>query len=821
MQFKRLLLLTMAACFTFTGCNEVKNIDSNESVDSSSSQTEIAKQLDTTLPEGEDALTAQVNIEKLELDFSNVEIEGDSSNVGISEFFHTDNGYGVFLFPHTSSDISFAKCSEEFQFISGNKLTIPAPQDDYYYTGGIYVYSDNKLYSFVTMEWHNGMKPYIYSDDIENFDWDAYNAESDSRYMLCTHSMDGTLIDAVVMNGLRDSEYYDEYNNIISVDQFYIDNGEAYIALDSGSILRLNKEDGSISEIYSVDENIAQYGDCQLQLYKDRDGKTLLYSRIPDIDTLDVDYVVTVNEFDLQTGELGENLFNPQGEAFAFENNYMMFLEGRGDIRFAILNSDNITAVKYDGSEEVILDWTKSNLEVSSVQLLDEGTMLYSDWGEYGIEMNLLKRKRQSELKETPVLDLMVISSWSDMPALINDFNRSQSDFRVEAEFLTIDVSDPAEYEKAMEQAEKEFQMKLLTDDAPDLVITLDSETIFNYGNKGAFADLYALMENDAEMNKSAFLPNILKAYESENGELYGIPSQFEIDTVMIKSKFCDKENWTMNDMISTYDNAESDYDIYKWYDRQRILEMFLRGMDFVDEKSGTCSFNSSEFIEMLKFCKRFPTKLDIPEKDYDNPAQMELLDNYYYSQSQKYITDEDLIYSGSYGSADSIGGSYSYAKAAMGGEDVTLVGYPSNNGNGTKLAAKDNIAISSKCENIEAAWAFVKSFLSQKTQYIPVLEEKFEKTLDGWKELGGFGNSGAGYYEDDGFKVYPLTQEERDYFESLIRSLTTLSPTRSTALNDIIYEEAEAFFADAKTAEETAEIIQNRAEILVSEQSW
>ena len=820
MQFKRLLLLTMAACFTFTGCNKVKNIDSNESVDSSS-QTEIAEQLDTTLPEGEDTLTAQVNIEKLELDFDSIGITDVGFSTGMSEFFRTDNGYGIFILPSGPCEIIFAECSEEFQFKSSNQLTIPAPQDDYYYTGGIYVYSDNKLYSFVTMEWHNGMKPYAYSDNQENFDWDAYYADTDTRYMLCTHSMDGTLIDAVVMNGLRDSEYYNEYNDFISYEQFYIDNGEAYLTLDNGSILHLNKEDGSVSEIYSVDENIAQYGDCQLQLYKDRDGKTLLYSSIPVNDTLDADYVVTVNEFDLQTGELGENLFNPQSEAFVFDYNYMLFLEGCGDIRFAILSSDNITAVKYDGSEEVILDWTKSNLEVSSVQLLDEGTMLYSDWGEYGIEMNLLKRKRQSELIETPVLDLMVISSWSDMPALINDFNRSQSDFRVEAEFLTVDAENSEEYEKAMEQAEKEFQMKLLTDDAPDLVITLDSETIFNYGNKGAFADLYALMENDAEMNKSAFLPNILKAYESENGELYGIPSQFEIDTVMVKSKFCDKENWTMNDMISTYDKAESEHDIYKWYDRQQILELFLRGMDFVDEKSGTCSFNSSEFIEMLKFCKRFPTQLDIPEKDYDNPAQMELLDNYFYSQSQMYINDEELIYSGSFGIADSIGGSYSYAKAAMGVEDVTLVGYPSNNGNGTKLAAKDNIAISSKCENKEAAWAFVKSFLSQKTQYIPVLEEKFEKTLDGWKELGGFGNSGAGYYEDDGFKVYPFTQEERDYFESLIRSLTTLSPTRSTSLNDIIYEEAEAFFADAKTAEETAEIIQNRAEILVSEQSW
>ena len=40
--------------------------------------------------------------------------------------------------------------------------------------------------------------------------------------------------------------------------------------------------------------------------------------------------------------------------------------------------------------------------------------------------------------------------------------------------------------------------------------------------------------------------------------------------------------------------------------------------------------------------------------------------------------------------------------------EKVTFVGYPSNDGNGTKLNFIDNIAISSKCENKEAAWEFV-----------------------------------------------------------------------------------------------------------------
>ena len=69
--------------------------------------------------------------------------------------------------------------------------------------------------------------------------------------------------------------------------------------------------------------------------------------------------------------------------------------------------------------------------------------------------------------------------------------------------------------------------------------------------------------------------------------------------------------------------------------------------------------------------------------------------------------------------------------------------------------------------------------------------------------------------------KVYPLTQEERENIEEYIRNTTALLPSEQTALNDIIYEEAEVFFADARTAEETAAIIQNRAEILVSEQSW
>ncbi|MBR3901816.1 MAG: hypothetical protein IKJ60_09775 [Ruminococcus sp.] len=800
MQFKRLLSLTMAACFTLAGCSETKENSTNDS----SSQTEIAEQLDTTQPADDDPLTAQVKVEKLDLGVT---------DVGMSEFFHTENGYGMFVFPQTSYDAVFAEYSKDFKLVSENKLTLPAPQDDYYYTGGLYVYAENKLYSLATMEWHNGMKPYVYSDNQEDFDWETYNSEMKLRYMFCTYSTDGTLIDAVALEDLSDN--FDTY---LLPKQFYIDNGEAYITLDSGSILRINKKDGSADEIYNLaDKYKGSYG-CDLQLFKDRDGKTLLFTAFHDSSSEDLSYKVSVDEFDLQTGKASENIYTPQADLN--DDSEVNFVSGYGDYRFCLVNDENITGYKYDGSEEVLLEWEKSDLQTSPVQLLGDNCMIYRSYGESGTVINKLTRKRKSELNEKQVFEVMVLSSNTDFTEIVNAFNRSQSDFRIETEILTVDAENSEEYEKAMEQAKKEFQMNLLTDDAPDIIVTSDFEDIFNYGKKGALADLYPIMENDTEMNESAFLPNILKCAESDNGELYGMPIHFKVETVLVKTKICDKENWTMEDMISVYDNAEKD--VYKWTNRREMLRTFLCGMDFVDEKKGTCSFNSDEFIELLKFCKRFPSEQEMVH-DGDKvltPEEEAKLNEYFANRISRYINDDDIAKTITI-SSPNVG--MFFEKGEMTEEAVTFVGYPSNDGNGTKLTLLDNISITSKCENKEFAWEFIKHCFDYSTS-LPVTEKEFKEAVDGWTELkGAFGASGLGYYEEPrtGIKMYPMTEEEKENIERIIRNASTLSSPAYSTLNDIIFEEAEAFFADAKTAEETAEIIQNRVEIFVSEKSW
>ena len=67
---------------------------------------------------------------------------------------------------------------------------------------------------------------------------------------------------------------------------------------------------------------------------------------------------------------------------------------------------------------------------------------------------------------------------------------------------------------------------------------------------------------------------------------------------------------------------------------------------------------------------------------------------------------------------------------------------------------------------------------------------------------------------------IDPLTQEECDLFEDFIINIKPNTYYYNEEIYNIITEESNAYFAGDKSAEQTAEIIQNRVSILISEQS-
>ena len=75
-------------------------------------------------------------------------------------------------------------------------------------------------------------------------------------------------------------------------------------------------------------------------------------------------------------------------------------------------------------------------------------------------------------------------------------------------------------------------------------------------------------------------------------------------------------------------------------------------------------------------------------------------------------------------------------------------------------------------------------------------------------------------YIEDDGEKYYPLTQEERDDLERYVLSCDTLGGQYDDDILNICLEEAQTFFSGEASAEQAADMIQNRCSILVSERA-
>ena len=114
----------------------------------------------------------------------------------------------------------------------------------------------------------------------------------------------------------------------------------------------------------------------------------------------------------------------------------------------------------------------------------------------------------------------------------------------------------------------------------------------------------------------------------------------------------------------------------------------------------------------------------------------------------------------------------------------------------------------------------------------INAYNEKLEKAMTPEDEKDENGNirldeegnkieiSRGGWSTEDGevHEIYAMTQEQADQLRTVIDSVDSVMEQNS-AIFDIVNEQAAAFFAGQKSAEEVARLIQSRASIYVNEQ--
>ena len=532
---------------------------------------------------------------------------------------------------------------------------------------------------------------------------------------------------------------------------------------------------------------------------------------------------------DMETKTLGD-------QAYTVPNGYNA-IQGAGDYDLYYTNGTNFFGYKVETQEEVkLFNWIScdvNNDDMSNYAVLDDGRVVGvtntwdSNYENCTTELVTITKQPYDPSTEKTVLTLATqYVNWNDRDTIIK-FNRNNDKYRIE-------VLDYSEYntEDDYEAGLTKLKTEIMAGNLPD-ILCLKGLSGSQLAAKGLIVDLYPYMDADSELSRDDFFPNVLKAVE-ENGQLYSTVGSFSIQTVAAASSVVGTEpGWTYEELYAALATMPEGCEIFSAYTtRDQILKtgLALDMEQYVDWVSGKCNFDSQQFIDLLNFANRFPAEFDLDNYEWtDEDDQWTRIAQGRQMLIDAYLSDFDS--------------SILQYQSLFGGDvdDVTFIGYPSSDGQGSMLSMNSGYAITKNCKAPEGAWQFLRTFFTEEYQEklewnFPSNKNAFNARLkeamtpvymtDGNGEyiLDENGNKieqsqgGFGWGSGEMVEIYAMTQEQADKLIELIESTEKVA-NYDSAIYEIVTEQAAAFFAGQKSAEEVAKLVQSKANIFVNEQ--
>ncbi|MBR6581341.1 MAG: extracellular solute-binding protein [Ruminococcus sp.] len=658
--------------------------------------------------------------------------------------------------------------------------------------------------------------------DYENFDYEAMEAAATVSHFIYEIDATGAVVSKNEIKGLE--KYADnEYNP----------NGNVYLgesfSIGENTVISIN---GSEKMIYVTVDN---QGNISEPL--DFDEEDYIFTRGTDTNgnfvfTSNQDGKEVLKKFDAATMSI-----SPDVVTFDDSISYFNFImTGSGDYTLYLSTSTLLYGLKEDGTLDEIINWVDSDISgdyVTSVLPVDNGEFIIVErnYTDGSVNLYRLTKRDASEIENVKIINMVVEYSDQETLESVKEFNKTNSEYRIKLEDYNQYYEWDEENEKQLNSPSKQLKQDIATGKDVDIICMSGSTSLFsNLSRKGALVDLYQFLDSEETLSRDDFVPAALAVGEFE-GKLTTLAPSFYINTLACKTKFCDKENWTIDEFIETCNNLPEGMKPFAMGNsKQDMFGRLLYGnSDFINYDEATCNFNSPDFIKVLEFCNQFDNPGEGDEIDWENATSEEW--NKYYEESEVALLNDKALLTEVYMSDFS---EYARAKHAQFGDEITLVGNPTANGTGARIFASMSYAILETSDCKEACWDFIAKSFSEETQtkehmfYIPATKSAFTKKLDESMEKPYYTDADGVKHEYDntyyiGGKeiiVKPLTQEERDFLEEYISNVKPGAYYYDDDIDSIINEEVEAYFKGDKSAEATAETIQNRVSILISEQS-
>ena len=484
-----------------------------------------------------------------------------------------------------------------------------------------------------------------------------------------------------------------------------------------------------------------------------------------------------------------------------------------------------------EGAEagERVLNWLDARIDAAQVadtSAQADGRLLTLLLSAGRASVAVLTPTAAAAMPERTVLTYAIVGNMRhDLRQAVLSFNRTNPDY-----YISVEQYGPFATEEEESAAVAHLRAALLAGGGPDILGRGCVENHREASAAGLFEDLWPYIENDPDLGRDALMERVLAA-ESMGGKLYHLPADFSIITAVgAREVVGDRLGWTAEEMLEALEKMPDGCRIFSEEDSSREImlqnRLFLDAERFVDWETGTCSFVSEEFREILEFCALFPPQELTWESRF---AEIETANRRQMLLDRQMGSFNDLLL------CQSIFGDFSF------------VGYPSGDRRvGSRFFVRIGPSISSACGDKEGAWAFLRTLLlprfagsertvsgyelSKNDVRFPINKADFlwmaEQAMTPVYRTQADGTEveipkGSKIYSsgEEKFEVsyYALPQELYDQFMELYESIDQ-SWDWNQPLYEIVLETAGAYFAGDKTLEETTALIQSRVELYVSE---
>lgn len=537
------------------------------------------------------------------------------------------------------------------------------------------------------------------------------------------------------------------------------------------------------------------------------------------------DIGMSVKTIDTLSGKLS-------AKGFTIPDSASQLIYGSGDYDFYYSTDAVLYGFKLDGEvSEVIFNWVDCDVNVSDVGYINIG----NDGTVYAISAELSKdnlittdliRLEKTPYEQAPQKQHLTLATVGGAYELYNNvvkFNRQSDKYH-------IDVKDY--YELTGTESYSDAQTKLLTEIAagvlPDILDTNINIPYTRLAAKGLLVDLYPYIDADSELERSDFFANILAAYEVD-GKLCAAVPGFGVMTLMGASAVVgDEMGWTYDAFNAALATMPEGCTALDWYFTRETMLNYCLAIDldsYMNWSSGECRFDSDEFKALLQFCAQFPSNEEMEnyEPDAEDAAE------YRIAHGMQMLSLVSLATFNETGDSNPFG------------TDVTYIGFPNGKGDGGCIITEmEGYAITSACKDKDAAWQFVRTFFTEDYQrnsyYFPTNKNAFDYLLNDAKEIE-YERDSAGHIllDENGEKkrlVIGMTYDGTTYRNiysglsedtaNAIVALVNAASRRANfddSISNIVLEGAQGYFAGQKSLDETAKLIQSKANIYVNEQ--